>query len=134
MPIHFNYDRQLEILLTTAVGTVSLDDLNKHIDKRLLAGTIGCPEIFDATAASTDMTTDDIRKMAERTQRLMRDGPFGPTAVIANRDFTFGMARMFAIIFGLLHGPQFAAFRTVNEGLDWLRSLEPQVNDIARGA
>jgi hypothetical protein len=123
MPIHFTYDPQLMMLLTSAEGLVSFEDIQKHLDKELPAGAIGCREIFDALAASTNLTPEQIREIVGRVRAMMRNGPFGPTAIITTNDLFFGMARMFAIMCELGEGPKVGVFRAVSGGLAWLCAL-----------
>jgi hypothetical protein len=119
MPIRFAYDQQLKVLIATAEGLVSFEDIQKHLDEEAAAGAIGCREIFDASAASTSLTSGEVRKIAERLHGW-RSLPLGPTAIVTNNDVLFGMARMLEIICDLQGGPRFSVFRTFDEGLDWL--------------
>ncbi len=83
-------------------------------------------EMIDATAATTNLTAEEVRKIVGRVHEMMRSGPFGPTAIVTNNDVVFGMARMFAILCELQQGPPVGVFRTLDEGRDWLVGASPQ--------
>lgn len=94
MPIEFRFDKRSGILVTTATGVVSYADVLNHIRREAEAGDLACKELFDATEATTDMTTAEIQTVADAVrQRLGSDG-FGPTAIVTISDVFFGMSRM----------------------------------------
>lgn len=120
MPIEFRYDQRSGILFTTAKGVVSFSDVLNHIKREADAGDLACKELFDATEATTDMSSDEIQTLAESVrQRLGHDG-FGPTAIVTIDDVFFGMSRMLEILSDFHHGPEFGVFRKANEALEWL--------------
>ena len=125
MPIRFNYDDQLKILFTTAQGLVSFAEVQRHLDEEAAAKALGYREIIDASAASTDLTSEEARELARRLETIMHSGPLGPTAIVTTNDVSFGMARMLAILCELWDGPQIAVFRSFDEGLDWLVHTSP---------
>jgi|SRR5215831_12964325 len=120
MPIRFTYDLQVKILLTTAEGLISFAEIQKHLDEETAAKALGYREIIDASAASTDLTPEETRELVRRLETMLRNGPLGPTAIVATNDFLFGMARMLAILCELWSGPKVAVFRVYGEALDWL--------------
>jgi hypothetical protein len=120
MPIHFHYDPEVGILFTRADGLLTFDEILRHLNEERDAKSIAHPEVFDATQAHTESTPDQVRLVVQRMLDMHRKGAFGPTAVITNDDVVFGMARMLAILSELGGGPAIQAFRTFNEGLDWL--------------
>jgi hypothetical protein len=126
MPIRFTYDRHLKILFTTAEGVVSFVEIQQHLDEESAAKALGYREIVDASDASASLTAEEARKLARCLETMLRHGPFGPTAIVAGNDFTFGMARMIAILSELWCGPRVAVFRSVAEGLDWLVHESPE--------
>jgi hypothetical protein len=125
MPIRFTYDQQLKILFTTVEGRVSFVEIQRHLDEEAAAKALGYREIVDASAASTNLTSEEARKLARRLETMMRNGPLGPTAIVTTNDVSFGMARMLAILCELWSGPQVAVFRSLDEGLDWLVHTSP---------
>src|SRR5215510_12813208 len=116
MPIQSTYDPEQDILLTKADGHVSFEDIQTHLDQEIAARAERHRELFDATGASTDLTSDEVKQLVSRLGQMMKRGPFGPTAVIATNDMFFGMARMLAILSELTGGPKVEVFRSVQEG------------------
>jgi hypothetical protein len=90
MPIQFTYDAARGILFTTAEGLVTLADVITHLDRESDAAALGCPEIFDALAARTNLTPDDVRNLVGQIQLRMKGTKFGPTAVVTTDDVFFG--------------------------------------------
>jgi len=120
MPIDFHYDPDVGILFTRAEGLLTLDQILRHLNEERNAKGVAHPEVFDAIQARTDATGEPVRVVVQRMIEMARQGAFGPTAVITNNDVVFGMASMLAILSELGGGPKVQAFRTFNEGLDWL--------------
>ena len=126
MPIQFHYDPDVGILFTRAEGLLTFDEIIRHLNDERNANSIAHPEVFDATQASTDSTAEQVRVVVQRMIEMRRQGAFGPTAVITNNDVVFGMASMLAILSELRGGPKVQAFRTFNEGLDWLVRMKKE--------
>ena len=120
MPIRFQYDPVLKILFSTAEGLVSFSDIDRHLTEEDRERALAHRELVDATAATTNLTSQEVRVLVERLRILMQKGPFGPTAVVASDNTLFGMANMLAILSDLNRGPSVGVFRTFDEALDWL--------------
>lgn len=124
MPIRIRLDRQLQILFTTAQGVVTLENIRCHLDEEIRAGGIAYRELFDATAAQTNLTADEARSLVGRLTAMVRTQILGPTAVITVNDVFYGMARMIEILSELHNGPRIRVFRSYDEGLGWLLRIE----------
>lgn len=120
MPIRFSYDPDLRIVFTTAEGLLSLTEIEKHLEDETVADALRYRELFDATNSRIQATGTEVRALVERVLTTMKTAQFGPTAVITNNDFFFGMASMFAILTELRDGPKIAVFRDFDSGLNWL--------------
>ncbi len=82
-----------------------------------------------AITCTLDLSADDIRRLVERARKLHTAGiVVGPTAIVADIDVVFGMARMYAILSELAHAPV-DVFRDQDAALAWLDDF-----DNARGA
>src|SRR5580698_1982773 len=125
MPIRFTYDQQRAILFTTAEGLVTLAEIESHLDQESKARALGCPEIFDASTATTNLTSDDVRSLVRQLLVHKANTHFGPTAFIATNDLLFGMARMISIVSELHGGPKIEVFRTLDAALGWLGHEAP---------
>jgi len=120
MPIRFIYDPYLRTLISTAEGLVSFRDIDIHLTEENRERALAHRELVDATAATTNLTSEEVRTVVERLCVLMREGPFGPTALVTSDNTLFGMASMLAILSDLQGGPSIGVFRTFDQALDWL--------------
>jgi hypothetical protein len=120
MSIRFKYDKDLRMLLTTAEGPVSFEDILAHINEESQARALGYRELVDASEARTHLTADQVRLLVDRILTMMRTTALGPTAIVVNNDVLFGMASMFTILLDLQGGPYVGVFRSMNEALSWL--------------
>lgn len=126
MAISSKYDPELGILFTTADGLLTLDAVLRHLDAEDRGNEIGYAELFDATQAQTDLTSEQVRELLKRVIEIRDRGGFGATAVICANDVLYGMASMLGILSELGGGPQIQAFRSFDEGINWLVRVKGQ--------
>lgn len=100
-------------------GVVTSDDLLAHIRARSEAGILGHPQLVDAREVQLELTTGDIRSIASLVGKLRSGSGMSRTAFVAQQDFAYGMARMYAAL-GVRDDPGFAVFRTMAEAEAWL--------------
>jgi hypothetical protein len=96
MPIEYVRDPGRGWLLTTANGLVTFHDINEHLNVEEYNRDLGRPELIDARGAITNLTADQIRRLAQRAADTVSRVPLGPTAIVTTNDFVFGMARMYS--------------------------------------
>ena len=120
MAIRFIYDPYLRTLFSTAEGLITLPDIESHLSQENGEAALAHRELFDATTATTNLTTEEVKKIVQHVLGLMRNGPFGPTALVTADNTFFGMASMLAILSDLQGGPSVGVFRTFDQALDWL--------------
>ena len=87
-------DTDVQILFTTAEGVVTFDDIRRHLEEEIRTGALAYRELFDATAAQTNLTANEARCIVGRLTSMMRTQILGPTAVITGNEVFYGMARM----------------------------------------
>ncbi|HSU13789.1 hypothetical protein [Longimicrobium sp.] len=127
MAITYTLDRERQRMFTRAEGHLTLADLLEHLRVEEVDRAVGYAELFDARGATTDVVADGIRRLVERTRELQAAGRvIGPTAIVADHDVVYGMARMYAILSEFVHAPV-EVFRDVQPALEWLDSVAPQV-------
>jgi hypothetical protein len=78
--------------------------------------------LFDfSTGTRPASTSDELRGIAARVTGLVhRDGPRGPTAIVAHDEASFGMARMYETLCDLAGIQNVRVFRTVVDAQDWI--------------
>jgi hypothetical protein len=121
MPITIVVDHEHPLVTTTVWGHVTYEEIQSHLSEEERLRATGYPELIDAMAASTTLTTDEVRALVNRTHDMLRQGPFGPTAIASNNDVVYGMARMYQIL-AERDGISIAVFRRLPEAERWLRA------------
>jgi hypothetical protein len=129
MPIPYTLDRERNRMYTRADGLLTLAELETHLDVEEADRAAGYAELFDARGATTNLTPGDVRRLVARARQMQQAGTvIGPTAVVADNDVLYGMARMYAMLCEFVDAPV-EVFREVEPALAWLddfmRGTEP---------
>src|SRR5262245_40241183 len=98
MPIRYSIDRVNRRLLTHADGILTFHDLNAHLDLEQKNRDLDRPELIDARGATTNLTSDQVRRLVQRAADMLRIVDLGPTAIVTNNDVVYGMGRMYSIL------------------------------------
>jgi hypothetical protein len=69
-------------LFTTASGLVTFDDINEHLNLEEHNRDLSRLELIDARSAPTNLTADQIRRLAQRAADAVARVPTGPTAIV----------------------------------------------------
>ena len=125
MPIRFSYNSEAKILFTTAEGVISFEELQAHLNGEWLAQRVASREFVDASTASTNLTSEQAKKIVATVLQMAGQQEFGPTAIVTSDNVLFGMASMVGILSELNDGPAIGVFRSVSEGLNWLYAFAP---------
>ena len=114
-----------EYIIVNTIGTsTTSSELSEYIKKNVDAWR-GAPVIWDINNIKFGNTTGNhlrqfIRDMKPVTEKMR----FGKTAIVASKDFSFGMMRMVETFSELESYPiQLQVFRTINEAKQWLFEL-----------
>ena len=118
MPASYRIDRARRLVLSSATGVLTHDDLRAHM--RNLAGDSNFDpsfrQIFDFRAVTNlEVTGAALRELAQSNPWKKRTR----RAFVCDRDVLFGMARMFQL---LTNGApaEIQVFREMSEALAWL--------------
>lgn len=111
------------ILRTTCSGALALPQLILHLQARERAGLLARPQVVDARDATLELSTADVRKLAALAREVRRRTAVGPTALVASRDLSYGIGRMYAG-FDAPDSAGFAVFRSMEEAERWLKELQ----------
>lgn len=122
MPIRYSIDRIHRRLMTHADGIVTFHDINAHLDLEQRNRDLNRSELIDARGATTDITSDQVRRLVRRAADMLRLVDLGPTAIVTTDDVVYGMARMYSI---LAEGVGAAAevFRDMESATRWLERM-----------
>ena len=119
MPAEYKIDKKRRLVLSTATGRLSKDDVLSHMNR------ITSDPDFDPTFSQlldfTKVTElafgpDEVREFAERNIFA----PRARRAILVQTDLHFALARMFEIHRELRGEVGIGVFRTVEEAMDWI--------------
>lgn len=122
MPVESTTLPDLGIVITRATGHITLAEIRSH-QESLTADPEFDPahhHLFDLSASQVlDMSTQEIRALASSAVF----SPSSRRAVVAPRDATFGLSRMYEAFSTLPEGA-LRVFRSREEALAWLKGNE----------
>jgi hypothetical protein len=121
MPGCYKIDKERRLVMTTAFGVVTKEDLLDHQDK-LMADPDFDPtfsQLLDfAHMTKLDLKAADVKLLAERNIFAAN----ARRAFVVPEDVAFGMARMFEMLREGKGEQGIRVFRTLEEGLGWVFS------------
>ena len=117
--VHFEVDAA-GIVRTTMRGTITVDQVIAHTRARATAGVLGSPQVVDAREAQLELSTADVREIADTVGRLRSGTARARTAFVVGSDFAYGMGRMYAVL-AERDDPGFAVFRSMEEAERWVQ-------------
>ena len=119
MPSSYVIDKERKLVITTAWGDCSADDV-LEFRKQVLKDRDFDPsfsQLADFTGVTkVDVSPDEVRMLATKS-------PFSTQsrrALVADNQVIFGLSKMFGILRNLRGEKLIRVFRTRNEALDWL--------------
>ena len=121
MPIAVGFAEPRTILIHVS-GEVTYAETQRAIDDVLghSQARDGAMLLVDARAVTGAPSTAELRAMA-RDLKPLTDRGFGPMAIVTEKAFLYGLARMFAV-FAEVFGIRVHACRTMAEAEEWLTS------------
>lgn len=123
MPASYEIDKQKRMVVTTAWGVCTVDDVLRFREQVLKDSDFdpSFSQLADFTAVTQfDVTAGEVRMLAGMN-------PFSPDsrrALVAESGVVFGLARMFEILRGLKGETHIRVFRSRSEALAWLLEKE----------
>ena len=107
------------LIVTTASGIVSLQDVLAHLDNKAGAGVLDFAEIFDARNVSMDLSIADLYTIQAAVRRTMGTMKPGRVAVVTNNNFIASLARTYLAI-TKDENPNFSVFQQMDEAQAWM--------------
>jgi hypothetical protein len=113
-----------DVFVVRATGDVTYPECQRAIDD-ILAGPAGSGPgtrkiLVDARGVLTAPSTEELYALARDMKVFITRG-YGPMAIVTDRAFVYGVARMFAV-FAETFGLRVRAFNSVDEASVWLES------------
>ena len=98
MPITATYDHEHRRVVAAAVGRITLDEIRSHLEEERQEPALAFTEVIDARGAIPDFPPADVRVLVAWLRWLGERTRLGPTAVIVDTDFAFGMMRIVEVL------------------------------------
>lgn len=122
MPISIRTEQESAIAIATCSGVLRLDDaLQGAAALWETPGWTGSLAAWDFRAAEFDVSSSDVRRIAQFILDNQPTPPPSKMAFITSREVDFGMARMFEA-YRDDSGTAFQIFRDYDEAIGWLTS------------
>jgi hypothetical protein len=122
MPISYRIDSERGLVITTASGVLTDDDI-LELKRRLAADPefkMGMRELSDVRAVTDlQVSTEGVRRMAAMDESPSSARSSHKLAIVAGSDATFGMARMYQM-FTESNQPHVAVFKDYDRARRWL--------------
>ena len=111
-----------DLFVVRATGDVTHDECQRALDDVLAhpAGRTGESRklLVDGRGVTSAPSRDELYALARDMKTFIARG-YGPMAIVTDRTFVYGVARMFAV-FAELFGLSVRAFKSFDEASDWL--------------
>lgn len=98
MPVKLEVDHQQQQTRATAIGEITLADIQSHLAEEGKLSGLGYRELIDASEATSEFCSEDARRLVELLKHLGSQGVLGPTAVIVSNDLNYGVLRMLEML------------------------------------
>ena len=128
MPIAVDRDPERRLIIATATGPSTVDELFQFMQTHWVTADAGYAVLFDARNMMVDQTASDVRALVSRLERHS-DTLRAPFAMIVDAgitaDHAFGMARMFEMLLEAAGISRVRVFRSMADAESWL-GIEPR--------
>jgi hypothetical protein len=108
-----------------ADGPITLDDIRTHLEEERLGVGLTYGELIDARGYTPAFSTEEVRTIVGILRRLGKESHLGPTAVIVDTDFGFGMLRLLEVL--IEDVCEVRPFRSQEEAEKWLAEFHEDV-------
>ena len=123
MPVYYTVDSELQVVFVIHLGVVDDDEVLTANEKLRLDPQV-TPEhsyFVDLREARSELrSTEALERLGERSRQWPSDPSSNSRVVVlAPRDISYGLARMFEVYSGAAEN-KFGVFRDLHEAADWL--------------
>jgi hypothetical protein len=123
MPVTVTVDHAQRRVLVRCSGVVTYADIESHVQIEEPHAEVTHSGLVDLRGCGTDMSVDEVRALAYRIHTRWSHRYRGPTAIVADDDVMYGMARLFATlseVTGNGISPPIEVFRDIEDAEQWL--------------
>ena len=118
MSITATYDHVQRRVVARAEGPVTLEQIRDHLEDERQEPGLAYGELFDARTAIPELSAADIRMLVGLLRWLGERTKLGPTAVLVDTEFQFGITRMIEMLVEDVCDVK--PFRSESEARRWL--------------
>jgi hypothetical protein len=112
------YDHMQRRVVARVEGPVTIDQIRNHLEDERQEPGLAYSEMIDARAAVLELAAADIRVLVAWLRWLGERTKLGPTAVVVDTDFQFGITRMIEML--VEDVCQVKPFRSESDAKRWL--------------
>ena len=121
MPVTWSISHDDRLVLATANGDCSLEDLQRYMSALAAAGAMPYRKLFDATYVTPGtLRLAEIKAFAGMVVAFAKGGPIGPGAIVVGSELEQEMAEVFSQANA---GRAMAIFRDRSKAREWLDGL-----------
>ena len=118
MPVTYFIDHEKKRIYTKATGAVSFIDLREHMRSEFGRVASAYPELFDCTAATSDLDAEDMRMLVKERSQIAHVQDAAPVAIVAPDDTFYDLFKIFN---SLTNGIRpMGVFRGTSDAEKWL--------------
>jgi hypothetical protein len=122
MPITARIDETGRVYIL-ASGLVTYEHVRQFVWETRARPARGSPQLFDARAAQTDLTAEEMQGLRNTIRDQFERGDIGPTAIVAGADSVFGMDPRYQS-YTAGHTTPVRVFSELAPAEEWLASLK----------
>jgi len=108
-----------------AEGPITLADIRTHLEAERLGVGLAYSELIDARGFTPAFSPEDARTLVNILRQLGKDSKLGPTAIVVDTDYGYGMLRMIEVL--VEDVCNIRPFRQQTEAEKWLAEFHENV-------
>jgi hypothetical protein len=123
MPVTVIVDHDQRRVFARCTGVVTCADMERHLQIRERPGEITYSGLIDCRGCETNISVAEARSLAFQIHSQRAGVNRGPTAIVADDDVMYGMARLFATLTDVTSdgaGAPVGVFRDMHDAEQWL--------------
>lgn len=121
MPISYYIDAARQRIYTRAEGIITYEELRTHMYSEAGEVAASFSELIDCSSATTEITQEEVRRLAAARRVIAKRQPPGPVAVVATDSVFHGVLRMYEMLTDQVRS--FRVFSSAREAEQWLDEL-----------
>jgi hypothetical protein len=121
MSITATFDHRARRVTARAAGPVTLEEIRQHLEEERQEPGLSYSELFDARGAIPEFAPADVRVIVALLRWLGEKTKLGPTAVVVDSDFAYGMVRIVEMLVEDVCAVK--PFRSESDAESWLESF-----------